>query len=126
MRKENSTNFLNERDLAHNCGMYYTIMLIGGRWKISILAALLDNEVMRYSEIKNRLSNITERMLIKQLKELQEDGLITRKDYKELPPRVEYSISKKGRSLRNLLIEMQQWGKANSKKHVTMPTAVNS
>ncbi|NML41349.1 winged helix-turn-helix transcriptional regulator [Chitinophaga sp. G-6-1-13] len=116
MRKENSTNFLNEKDLANNCGMYYTITLIGGRWKISILAALLDHEVMRYSEIKTRLTNITERMLIKQLKELQDDGLIIRNDYKEVPPRVEYSISKKGRSLEKLLIEMQQWGKKHSKE----------
>jgi DNA-binding HxlR family transcriptional regulator len=111
MRKSNSTNFLNEKDLLENCGMFYTSSIIGGRWKISILAALLDEEVQRYSEIKSKLPNITERMLIKQLKELQGNGLIIRKDYKEVPPKVEYCISEKGRSLENVLIELQRWGK---------------
>ncbi len=111
MRKKTSTNFLNEKDLVENCGMFYTLSLICGRWKISILASLLDNEVLRYSEIKRKLNNITERMLIKQLKELQEDGLIVRKNYMEVPPKVEYSISKKGRSLEDVLTELQHWGK---------------
>jgi len=113
MRKENSTNFLNETDLVENCGMFYTLSLIGGRWKLGILASLFDNKALRYSEIKNRLSNITERMLIKQLKELQNDGLIIRHDYLETPPRVEYSISEKGRSLENVFITLRQWGKEN-------------
>lgn len=111
MRKENSTNFLNEIDLVENCGMFYTLSIIGGRWKISILASLLDNEVLRYSEIKSKLPNITERMLIKQLKELQSDGLIVRKDYMEVPPRVEYSISEKGKSLESVLVTLRHWGK---------------
>lgn len=80
--------------------MFYTISLISGQWKVGILAALLDNETLRYSEIKKRINNITERILIKQLKELQEDGLIIRKDYSEVPPRVDYSISEKERALK--------------------------
>jgi DNA-binding HxlR family transcriptional regulator len=111
MRKKNSTNFLNETDLLENCGMFYTLSIIGGRWKVGILASLLDNEALRYSEIKNKLHNITERMLIKQLKELESDGLIVRKDYQEVLPRVEYSISKKGKSLEKVLITLRHWGK---------------
>lgn len=111
MRKENSTNFLNETDLIKNCGMFYTLTVIGGRWKVGILASLLDNDELRYSEIKGKLHNITERMLIKQLKELQDEGLIIRKDYKEVPPRVHYSISDKGRSLQDVLITLRYWGK---------------
>ncbi|WP_460685621.1 winged helix-turn-helix transcriptional regulator [Niabella aquatica] len=111
MRKKNSTNFLNETDLVKNCGMFYTLSVIGGRWKVGILASLLDNEVLRYSEIKNKLPNITERMLIKQLKELQDDGLIVRKDYQEIPPKVEYSISKKGKTLEDVLAILRHWGK---------------
>ncbi len=111
MRKKTSTNFLNEKDLLENCGMYYTLSLIGGRWKVSILAALLDNETLRYSEIKKKLPGITERMLIKQLKELQNDRLINRIDYNEVPPRVEYSISSLGESLNTILTEMHHWGK---------------
>lgn len=113
MRKENSTNFLNETELIENCGMFYTISLIGGRWKLGILASLFDNEVLRYSEIKSKMSNITERMLIKQLKELQNDGLIIRHDYLETPPRVEYSISEKGKSLEDVLKTLRHWGKKN-------------
>ncbi|MDM1295801.1 helix-turn-helix transcriptional regulator [Sphingobacterium sp. N143] len=111
MRKKNSTNFLNEVDLVENCGMFYTLSVIGGRWKVGILATLLDHEALRYSEIKTKLKNITERMLIKQLKELQEEGLIVRKDYAEVPPRVEYRISEKGRSLEDVLITLGHWGK---------------
>lgn len=113
MRKTNSTNFLNETDLVENCGMFYTLSIIGGRWKVGILASLLDNDRLRYSEIKGKLKNITERMLIKQLKELQEAGLIVRMDYREVPPRVEYSISDKGKSLESILLTLQRWGKMN-------------
>lgn len=111
MRKKNSTNFLNELDLVENCGMFYTISVIGGRWKVGILASLLDHEKLRYSEIKLKLKNITERMLIKQLKELQDDGLIVRTDFKEVPPRVEYHISEKGKTLTTVLGTLQHWGK---------------
>ena len=111
MRKKSSTNFLNEKDLVENCGMFYTLSIIGGRWKVGILASLLDNERLRYSEIKGKLSNISERMLIKQLKELQEAGLIIRRDYGEVPPRVEYSISDKGKSLEKVLLMLSDWGK---------------
>lgn len=116
MRKENSTNFINEVDLTNNCGMFYTISVISGRWKVGILAALLDVDTLRYSEIKSTLGNITERMLIKQLKELDHDGLIIRKDFNEMPPRVEYSLSGKGRELKNILIEMYSWGKRNKQQ----------
>ncbi|WP_345064810.1 helix-turn-helix domain-containing protein [Sphingobacterium thermophilum] len=116
MRKRNSTNFLNEVDLLQNCGMFYTISLISGQWKVGILAALLENETLRYSEIKKRINNITERILIKQLKELQEDGLIIRKDYSEVPPRVEYSISEKGKSLEKVLLTLHDWGKKHREK----------
>lgn len=93
-----------------------TISLISGQWKVGILAALLDNETLRYSEIKKRINNITERILIKQLKELQEDGLIIRKDYSEVPPRVEYSISEKGKSLEKVLLTLHDWGKKHREK----------
>jgi len=111
MRKESSTNYLNEKDLTETCGMFYTLNLIGGRWKVSILAALLDNSSLRYSQIKNKLPGITERMLIKQLKELQHDGIISRRDYNETPPRVEYQVTSLGKSLESILEEMHIWGK---------------
>lgn len=84
-----------------------TLFVIGGSWRVGILASLLDNDELRYSEIKERLHNITERMLIKQVKELQDKGLIIRKDYKEVPLQVHYSISDKGRSLQDVLITLR-------------------
>lgn len=117
MRKTASTNFLNEKDLTENCGMFYTINILGGRWKVSILAVLLDNETLRYSEIKSKIPGITERMLIKQLKELGNDGLIMRKDYNEVPPWVEYSISPLGKTLEDLFAAMHIWGKSHKAKN---------
>ncbi len=123
MRKANSTNFSNEKDLLENCGMYYTLSLLAGRWKVSILAALLANKVMRYTEIKNSIAKVSERMLIKQLKELMQDGLILRRDYTEMPPRVEYQISERGKSLQKVLLELQAWGKKYKTRSVSLNDA---
>lgn len=113
MRKESSTNFLNEKDLTEHCGMFFTLKVIGGRWKVSILAALLDEEELRYAEIKNRLPGITERMLIKQLKELQDDEIITRIELSKKPLKVAYRLTNLGESLRSVMEHMLQWGKEN-------------
>lgn len=110
MRKESSTNFLNETFLNENCGMFHTLSLIGGRWKISILAVLLSNGCLRYGELKKRVTGISERMLISQLKELEADGLIVRNDHLEVPPRVDYELSALGLSLKKILQDMNKWG----------------
>lgn len=107
---------MNESDLSENCGMFYTLSRIGGRWKVSILAILMHHKKLRYSEIKSNLKGITERMLILHLKELQNDGLILRKDFRVVPPHVEYSLTPLGKSLEKVLIEMRAWGKRNKKK----------
>lgn len=103
--------------------MYYTLSLLAGRWKVSILAALLANKVMRYTEIKNSIAKVSERMLIKQLKELMQDGLILRRDYTEMPPRVEYQISERGKSLQKVLLELQAWGKKYKTRSVSLNDA---
>ncbi|MEE9364571.1 MAG: winged helix-turn-helix transcriptional regulator [Cellulophaga sp.] len=111
MRKENSTNYTNEKDLLETCGMFYTISMIGGRWKVSIIAALLDHKSLRYSELLKLLPSITERMLIKQLKELQQNGLVHRNSHNVVPPRVDYSLTSLGESLKEVLLVMHKWGK---------------
>lgn len=110
MRKQASTNTINKEQLESNCGIAYTNSVLNGRWKLNILAFLLDEEKLRYSELKNKLIGISERMLITQLKELQADGLVNRISYPEVPPRVEYELSQKGKSLENILIQMSKWG----------------
>jgi len=116
MRKANSTNTINKEQLEKNCGIAYTNAIVSGRWKLSILAFLLDEKKLRYSELRNRLTGISERILIAQLKELQADSLVNRISYPEVPPRVEYELSKKGLTLKNILIEMAEWGTQHAPK----------
>ena len=117
MRKIASTNTINKEQLESNCGIAYTNSILSGRWKLSILAFLLDEQKLRYSELRNRLTGISERMLIAKLKELQADNLINRISYPEVPPRVEYELSKKGMSLENILVLMAEWGTKNATKN---------
>jgi DNA-binding HxlR family transcriptional regulator len=110
MRKQASTNTINKQQLEKNCGMAYTISVISGRWKLSVLGFLLNEGTHRYNEIRRKLPGISERMLVAQLRELEKDGLITRVAYPEVPPRVEYALSEKGRSLGEILDRMSEWG----------------
>jgi len=110
MRKISSSNTINKNILEANCGMAYTIAVLSGRWKLSILGFLLNGDRLRYDELKRKMVGISERMLINQLKELQKDGLINRISYPEVPPRVEYELSEKGKTLENILIELSNWG----------------
>jgi len=110
MRKEKSTNNLNEEYLNKNCGITYTMSKIDGRWKINILAFLLNNKKLRYSELKNVLEGISERMLIAKLKELEKDGLVNRIVHQQVPPKVEYELTDLALSLKNILYLMDEWG----------------
>jgi DNA-binding HxlR family transcriptional regulator len=108
-----TTNKLNKRTLQDDCGMAYFMTVLSGRWKLSLLAFMLDVKTLRYGELKRKLPAISERMLITQLKELQKDGLIFRTSYPEVPPRVEYGLSDKGMSLKKILLLMSAWGEEN-------------
>lgn len=113
MRKQESTNTKNKYQLEADCGMAYAISVLSGRWKMSILGFLQHHEKLRYSELKRKLVGISERMLISQLKELESDGVIERIAYPEVPPRVEYQLSEKGKTLDNILVGLSQWGEKN-------------
>ena len=117
MRKEKSTNSLNEQYLNKNCGITFTMSKIDGRWKINIIAFLLNNKKLRYSELKNRLEGISERMLIAKLKELEQDGLINRIVHQQIPPKVEYELTALAYSLKDILLLMDQWGEENQDKN---------
>lgn len=83
--------------------------MLGGKWKLRILWFLGIHKVLRYSELKKALTPITHKMLSMQLKELERDGLIIRTEYPQIPPKVEYSISRKGQDLLPVFNEMCNW-----------------
>ena len=93
----------------YNCGIGPAFEVIGGKWKAVILWEL-NNEIRRFGELKRLVSGISEKMLIQQLRELEEDGLITRKMFNEIPPRVEYSTTPLGDSLNLALGPLADWG----------------
>lgn len=109
MRKQSSKNLENENAINLGCGMAYTLNLIGGRWKPSILWRLAFG-TLRYSQLKNSLLNISERILVLQLRELEKDGLIERTVYREVPPKVEYTLTALGESLKPVLQILSDWG----------------
>lgn len=86
-----------------------TLKILGGKWKILILWHLKDN-TRRFSELKRLMPEITEKMLTQQLRELEKDGIVNRKDYSELPLKVEYSFTDYGRSLEPVLQVLCGWG----------------
>ncbi len=87
--------------------------LISGKWKMNILFCISEIGTMRYGEIRSTLGNITNRVLSKKLKELEDNDLISRKEYPQIPPKVEYSLTGKGQSLLPILRMICDWGKAH-------------
>ena len=83
--------------------------MIGGKWKLRIIYMLAFYEVLRYGELKRLLAPITHKMLTNQLKELEKDGLIIRKEYPQVPPKVEYYMSEMGKGLRPVVRAMYEW-----------------
>ncbi len=92
------------------CPLSAVLDVIGGKWKIPILCALSGSEATRYNELKRRVPFITNTMLANSLRELEGDGLVMRRQYAEMPVRVEYSLTDTGKSLLPILKEMQTWG----------------
>ena len=111
MKKENSTNAINQKVINATCGTAVTLALISGRWKLNILWQLLDGK-LRYKEIRHKIPNISERMLAMQLRELENDGLVSRHVYPEVPPRVEYELTPLGRTMEPMLRSIDEWGDA--------------
>lgn len=88
----------------------YALSIIGGKWKLNILFWLWKREIMRYGEIKKVINGITHKMLSQKLKELESDNLIIRKEYPQIPPKVEYYLSARGKSLMPILHNLCVWG----------------
>ena len=92
------------------CPAERAIYFLGGKWKIRILFSLYDNKKVRFNELKKVLKTITQQMLSKQLKELETDGIINRKVYQVVPPKVEYSLTDLGKSSLPILKSLHHWG----------------
>ncbi|GLC82981.1 winged helix-turn-helix transcriptional regulator [Lacrimispora brassicae] len=95
--------------MTKKCPIEFTLSLINGKWKILILKEL-SQEPLRYGVIGNRLPKVSSKVLIQNLREMEDDGLIVREVFPEVPPRVEYSLSEKGKSIFSIFIELRRWG----------------
>jgi len=98
------------REKKYRCPVELTIDLIGGKWKAVLLWELSDT-TLRFNELTRLFPNATRKMLTQQLKEMERDGLVLRKEYIQIPPKVEYSLTDFGRSFMPVLLSMNQWGK---------------
>ncbi len=94
-----------------NCPLTFALNIIGGKWRLPIIWALSKNGTMRYNELKRNIDGITNMMLTQSLKELELDGIINRKQFMEIPPRVEYSLTDNGEELIPALKTLAGWGK---------------
>jgi len=103
-------------DSNTNCAVEASLGVIGGRWKGVVLYWLL-NGTHRFGELRRRLPNCSQRMLTLQLRELEEDGLVKRTVFAEVPPRVEYELTVFGRSLEPVLLGLREWGEKYKRRN---------
>ncbi len=113
MSKNTKKEPLCEDIAGKSCGLKKVIDIIGGKWKIMILCVIDYNEVVRYGELNRAIHGITNTMLANSLKDLEADGLVERKQYNEIPVRVEYNLTEKAKSLIPILLELKRWGEDN-------------
>lgn len=94
-------------------GFSYTLSLISGKYKMIILYCLMEYEPVRFNELQRYLKKVSDKTLSQNLKELEKDGLIHRQVYNQIPPKVEYSLTERGKSLMKVLDELCLWGEQN-------------
>lgn len=99
-----------EKDIR--CPLEYGLEIFGGKWKSRIICVLAAKEVLRYSELRKEMGNITDAVLASTLKELIASQIVTRRSYDEIPPRVEYSLTEKGQSVVPILQSICRWSGA--------------
>lgn len=98
---------------AKECPITIFMEQIGGKWKPVIIWLLLLNEVMRFNELDKAIAGISPKMLSQQLKKLEKLNIVDRKSYPEIPPKVEYRLTKKGKSLKENLSKIMEWSNQN-------------
>ena len=97
---------------AFTCGLDATLRIIAGKWK-PLIVYFLAQEPRRYGELRRAVRGVSDKMLIQQLKELEADGIVKRTDYKEVPPRVDYTLTPLGHTLADALAPLCAWGSEN-------------
>jgi DNA-binding HxlR family transcriptional regulator len=105
-------NRMNQESLPRTCStveLEEAIKTIEGRWKILILFHLFGAPALRFSELRRAITGVSQKMLIQQLRDMEKDGIVARKVYPEVPPRVEYRLTKVGTALRPALKALQSW-----------------
>jgi len=101
---------------VYNCYFELTLDIIGGKWKPIMLYYIGEEKTIRYGELRRCIPSISERMLTRQLRELEADGLVHREIYREVPPRVEYSLTELGETVMPIMYALKQWGIDYNKK----------
>ena len=113
-------DYMQDKRAVYQCPVEATISLIGGKWK-PIIIWRLKNRTIRFTQLMSELSYISPKMLTKQLRELEQDGMIDREIYPEIPPRVEYSLTPLSKSLLPVLEHMAGWGMENLRDRIQCP-----
>ena len=98
-----------------NCPLHYAMDVIGGKWKVQIICALCNADTLRYNALRAKLDGVSNTVLAAALKELEQDGLVTRTAYPEVPVRVEYSPTEDCRKLLPILEQLSDWAEARMK-----------
>lgn len=98
-----------------SCPIEHTVNLIGHKWKVLIIRNLMNEGTLRFGELSKGIHGISQKMLTQQLRQLEEDRIILRKVYPEIPPKVEYSLTELGMTLKPILDAMSSWGKEHIK-----------
>lgn len=101
---------MNYKSKLDHCPLTYALRLIGGKWRLPIIWAIYKNGTIRYNELKRSIDGITNMMLTQSLKEMESSGIIDRKQFNEVPPRVEYSLTDHGENLIPALKALANWG----------------
>ena len=102
-----------EKGNIQETGFGYTLSVIGSKWKMLILYLLAENQPVRFNDMKRKIGAITFKILSSQLKELEADGMVIRKEYPQIPPKVEYSLTRKAETLLPVLEQLCEWGEEN-------------
>jgi len=104
---------ISDKSFPFICGLDAALRVVGGKWKPLILY-FLNPEPKRYGELKRAVRGVSDKVLIQQLKELEAHGIVQRTDYNEIPPRVDYSLTPRGKSLIETMAPLCEWGEKNS------------
>lgn len=105
-----SDELLNKATDAEPCPVEVTLKLVGNKWKLLILRELFRKGKMRFNQLHRAINGITQKVLSEKLKQMEADGFVVREAFPEIPPRVEYSLTPKGRSLRPVMSAIYNWG----------------